>query len=112
MKNVFPEKWSEAMIIPILKPDKNPTDPLSYRPISLISCLFKILDKIINKRLVWFIEKNRLIRHYQSGTREGRNTLDNLGEIVKPCFHYHHNVTPHCDATQNLNTSGNTSITM
>ena len=25
---------------------------------------------------------------------------------------YHHNVTPHCDATQTLNTSGNTSITM
>ena len=50
LKNLFPQKWCEAMIIPILKPGKNPTDPLSYRPISLISCLFKILDKIVNKR--------------------------------------------------------------
>ena len=75
------------MIIPVLKPDKNATDPLSYRPISLISCLCKILDKIINKRLVWFIEKNNLIRHYQSGSREGRNTLDNLGEIVTEIQH-------------------------
>ena len=87
LKNLFPEKWCEAMIIPILKPEKNPTDPLSYRPISLISCLFKILDKIINKRLMWFLEKNSLIRHNQSGTREGRNTLDNLGEIATEIQH-------------------------
>ena len=87
LKKLFPENWREAMIIPVLKPDKNATDPLSYRPISLISCLCKILDKIINKRLVWFIEKNNLIRHYQSGSREGRNTLDNLGEIVTEIQH-------------------------
>ena len=87
LKKLFPKKWKEAMIIPILKPDKNPTDPLSYRPISLISCLFKILDKIINKRLVWFLEKNNLLRHNQSGSREGRNTLDNLGEIVTEIQH-------------------------
>ena len=99
LKNVFPEKWCEAMIIPILKPEKNPTDPLSYRPISLISCLCKILDKIMNKRLVWFIEKNNLIRHYQSGSREGRNTLDNLGEIVTEIFtanlHYYMDEIPY-----------------
>ena len=59
LKKLFPENWREAMIIPVLKPDKNATDPLSYRPISLISCLCKILDKIINKRLVWFIEKKQ-----------------------------------------------------
>ena len=39
LKKLFPENWREAMIIPVLKPDKNVTDLLSYRPISLISCL-------------------------------------------------------------------------
>ena len=38
-----PQAWKEATIIPILKPNKQPDDPLSYRPISLTSCLSKIM---------------------------------------------------------------------
>ena len=57
LKHYFPNSWKRALIIPILKPNKDPEDPKSYRPISLLSCIFKILDKIINSRLMWFLEK-------------------------------------------------------
>ncbi|GFS12505.1 LINE-1 retrotransposable element ORF2 protein [Elysia marginata] len=39
------EVWKEANIIPIHKKGKSKTDPISYRPISLISCVGKLLEK-------------------------------------------------------------------
>ncbi|GFU13066.1 reverse transcriptase domain-containing protein [Trichonephila clavipes] len=37
-EHCFPSSWREAIVIPILKPGKVATDPLSYRPIALTSC--------------------------------------------------------------------------
>jgi len=48
---VFPTPWRTAIIIPILKADKDPQIPSSYRPISLTSCLCKLMEKMINSRL-------------------------------------------------------------
>ena len=39
----FPHCWSEAIVIPIPKPGKDHSDPNSYRPISLTSCVCKLL---------------------------------------------------------------------
>ena len=80
--HVFPEKWKEAIIIPILKSGKESSDPSSYRPIALISCLSKILEKILNKRLMWFLEKNNLIDRHQCGFRQGRSTTDHLTRLT------------------------------
>ncbi|KAK9882925.1 hypothetical protein WA026_023813 [Henosepilachna vigintioctopunctata] len=77
-ENVFPETWREATIIPILKPNKSKNDPKSYRPISLTCTMCKILEKIINKRLQWYIEKNDFLSSFQNGFRKKRSTLDNI----------------------------------
>jgi len=74
----FPTSWSEATIIPIPKPGKDPTEPGNYRPIALTSCICKTLERIINDRLVWFLEKNKLLTQYQSGFRKQRSTTDQL----------------------------------
>ena len=74
----YPKQWKTATIIPILKKNKDPTNPKNYRPISLTSCLGKILDKLLNKRLYWFLETNNFLPTEQSGFRKGRSTLDNL----------------------------------
>ena len=55
----FPSAWSEATIIPIPKPGKDPTDPGNYRPIALTSCLCKTFERLVNCRLVWFLEEKR-----------------------------------------------------
>ena len=78
MTGQFPTDWSSAIIIPIPKPGKDHTDPNNYRPISLTNCLCKLLEKIINHRLVWFLENNKLINKYQFGFRKIRSTTDNL----------------------------------
>lgn len=76
--NKFPQKWSEAIVIPILKPNKPKSNPESYRPIALTCTMCKLLEKITNRRLMWFLEHKRLIASEQSGFRKYRSTVDNL----------------------------------
>ena len=52
----FPDGWREATVIPIPKPGKDRTDPNNYRPIALTSCLCKIMERMINHRLTWFLQ--------------------------------------------------------
>ena len=82
LNDTFPEKWKESIIIPILKPGKDPTETSSYRPIALISCLSKILEKILNKRLMWYLEKNNLLDKTQCGYRPERSAPDHLVRLT------------------------------
>lgn len=77
----FPASWGLSVIVPFLKPGKEPTSPSSYRPISLTSCLGKLMEKMVNRRLVWFLERNELICPVQSGFRANRSTTDNLVQL-------------------------------
>lgn len=74
----FPNAWKKSIIIPILKTGKNKLHPSSYRPISLTSCICKLMEKMIFKRLTWILEENNFISEAQSGFRTGRSTLDHL----------------------------------
>ena len=74
----FPDDWQYATIIPIPKPGKDPAEPNNYRPIALTSCLCKTLERMINKRLTWFLESNNHISQFQSGFRSDHSTTDNL----------------------------------
>ena len=74
----FHECWSEAIVIPIPKPGKDHSDPNNYRPISLTSCVCKTLERMINDRLVWYLEDNNIITDIQCGFRKRKSTLDHL----------------------------------
>ncbi|XP_076620013.1 uncharacterized protein LOC143341179 [Colletes latitarsis] len=76
--NIFPTKWREAVVIPVLKPGKTPTDPNSYRPIALTNTMCKLMEKIINYRLRWYLESRHLIAKQQSGFRLFHSTYDHL----------------------------------
>ncbi|GFT73780.1 putative RNA-directed DNA polymerase from transposon X-element [Trichonephila clavipes] len=57
-EHCFPSSWREATVIPILKPGKVATDPLSYRPIALTSCFCKTFERHIPIPVVsavWFL---------------------------------------------------------
>ena len=77
----FPDAWRLATIIPIPKPGKDHTNPSNYRPIALTSCLCKLLEKLIQKRLAWFLEINESLSPLQSGYRKNRSTLDHLTRL-------------------------------
>jgi ribonuclease HI len=75
---VIPKEWNHAIIMPILKPNKDPTAPESYRPISLTPTLCKIMEKMITNRLQWFLETNKLLTPYQTGFRKHKSTIDQI----------------------------------
>ena len=70
---VVPNNLKLARIIPVYK--KGPKIYVSnYRPISLLSIFNKILEKIMYKRLINFLEKNEAIFHGQFGFRSNHST--------------------------------------
>ena len=76
--NILPEAFTHAIVISIAKDGKDSKLPENYRPISLTNCLCKLMERMINKRLVWFCEANNILSNYQSGFRKFRSTADNL----------------------------------
>jgi len=74
----IPQAYKVSLVLPILKPQKPQIEPKSYRPISLNPCIAKILDKIIAKRLWWFVLTNKLIHNNQFGFKRGKSVLDSL----------------------------------
>ncbi|GIX84736.1 hypothetical protein CEXT_84141 [Caerostris extrusa] len=53
---LVPAQWKRAVVIPILKKNKDPKQLSSYRPISLTSILGKTMEKLILNRLNWYLE--------------------------------------------------------
>ena len=74
----LPSVWKQAIIIPVPKPGKDPSDPSSYRPIALTSHLCKIMERMVTERLTYFLESKALLSLCQSGFRKGRNTMDSV----------------------------------
>ena len=79
--SIVPQKLKIAKVIPIYKKDER-TDPSNYRPISLLSILDKILEKLVCKRLVDFLEEHKLLYKYQFGFRSKHSTVQAVTEIV------------------------------
>ena len=75
-EGTLPQIWREATMIPIHKKGKAKTEASSYRPISLTSCIVKVLERIINTRLKWFLESEKLLALGQAGFQEHHCTED------------------------------------
>ncbi|CAF1122730.1 unnamed protein product [Brachionus calyciflorus] len=67
-----------STIVMILKSDKPINELSSYRPISLINCLSKWLEKIINEKLKNWLEKENILPETQAGFRKNRRTQDQI----------------------------------
>ena len=76
-----PKQLKIARVVPVYKKD-DPTDPGNYRPISLLSILNKILEKVICKRLTSFLEDQKILYKYQFGFRKKHSTVQAVIEIV------------------------------
>ena len=73
-----PTSWKIAVIVNIPKPGKDHLEPNGYRPISLLSCLGKLLELILTFRLRDCMEQNNIIPNHQSGFYRKRGTQDQL----------------------------------
>ena len=78
---IFPNKLKIARVVPIFKKgDKS--NPGNYRPISILPVISKLFEKLINKRLVDFLEKYEILYKHQYGFRHGYSTKLSLINLI------------------------------
>lgn len=78
---VFPERFKIANIHPIHKGgDRDSVN--NYRPISVLPALSKILEKLINSRLVKFLNKYNILSEHQYGFRTNLSTQDAILKLT------------------------------
>ena len=70
----FLESWKHAVVIPVPKPEGDLSIPKGYRPISLLSCLSKTLERVITDRITSFLEDTCALSDFQYGFRRGRSS--------------------------------------
>ena len=76
LKGYYPQTWKHARVVAILKPGKKATEPSSYRAISLLCCLYKLLERLILTRITPYIDS--AIPVQQAGFRSRRDTTEQV----------------------------------
>ena len=77
---LFPDCLKIAKVIQIFE-EGDESDPSNYRPISLLPVLGKIFEKIIFKRIIDFLNEEKVLNENQFGFRQNRSTIDALVEL-------------------------------
>ena len=54
----------------------------NHRPISVLSCFSKILEKVMYKRIVQFLDKHDILFKNQYGSRAGKSTQQAILELT------------------------------
>ena len=78
---IFPDKMKTAKVIPVYKKG-DPKSYGNYRPISVLSCFSKVLERIVYNRLSDFLNKHNAIFDGQYGFRQGLSTELALSDAV------------------------------
>jgi hypothetical protein len=78
-----PQPFKEAFITPLLKkPDLDAADVKSYRPISNLSVVSKLLERLVAKQLVSYLSANGLLPRFQSAYRSGHSTETAVTKVL------------------------------
>ena len=80
-EGVFPNCIKNAEVIPLFKTGSK-SELSNYRPISLLSCLSKVLEKLFYSRLINYLNKNSILHHNQYGCCSGLSTSHALLDVV------------------------------
>lgn len=82
-EGVFVDRWKSAIITPVFKEGKR-DDVTCYRPISKLSCISKLFEHVVYKKL-FFLTKS-WISPNQHGFFSGRSTVTNLTLFSEYCL--------------------------
>lgn len=77
----FPSYWKTAKVIPIFKPGLNKSLPSSYRPISLLPSMSKLLEKVLLTRMRTSLDA--IIPNEQFGFKSGHCTSSQLTRLTQ-----------------------------
>lgn len=82
---MFPAAWKHALVVPLFKNgDRNCVN--SYRPVSILPIVSKVLEKIVAKQLSYYLESNKLLSNCQHGFRCRLSTETALTTITDKIY--------------------------
>ena len=70
----FPEGWKISKVAPIFK-DGVKSEMGNYRPISVLSTVARVFERLVYDQLSYFMEQNKYLLQYQSGFRKFHSTI-------------------------------------
>jgi hypothetical protein len=76
----MPRNWCKGSIILLYKAGDK-LDPSNYRPITLMNCHWKIIMKMLDKRITTFLERENFICEEQNGFRKKRSCQDHIAGV-------------------------------
>ena len=79
---IFPTNLKTANVIPIFKKDDH-TSCNNYHPISLLSNISKIIERLIHSHLMTFLKTNKILYEIQFGFRHNHSTIHALSAITE-----------------------------
>jgi ribosomal protein S4 len=68
----FPPAWKVSMVVPIPK-EKNAKTPQNFRPINILPLFEKVLEIVLQKQIVQYLDENSILYELQSGFRENHS---------------------------------------
>ena len=77
-ESCFPDCWKISSEVPVFKNVGKRSTAKNYRPVSLLSVVSKVFEKLVNNRIVDHLEKCGLFSDFQYGFRSCRSTADLL----------------------------------
>ena len=80
-KGVFPDDLKIARVTPIYKGEGS-SDVSNYRPISVLPCFSKILERIMYNRLYKYLIENNILYSKQFGFQNGHSTDHAVVQLV------------------------------
>ena len=69
--------------MPILKKVKPHDSPSSYCPVSLLSCLSEVVERLVQSRLHWYLENGNLLHPAQFGFRRASCSEDQVLKVTQ-----------------------------
>ena len=82
VSGVFPTKWKSANVVPVYKKKGDKQLPSSYRPISLLSSMSKVIERAVYNELYDHCITNNLLSEKNSGFKKGDGALNQLLHIT------------------------------
>ena len=77
-ESCFPDCWQVSSVVPVFKNVGERSAAKNYHPVSLLSVVSKVFEKLVNNRIVDHLEKCGLFSDFQYGFRSSRSTADLL----------------------------------
>ena len=77
-ESCFPDCWKVSLVVPVFKNVGERSTAKSYRPVSLLSVVSKVFEKLISNRIVDHLEEWGLSSNFKYRLRPSQSTADLL----------------------------------